>query len=55
MACATSTQDRRDVAYLVDLGRHTEAAGVAQLAAVLVAVENTSPHMRGCATAAVWP
>ena len=40
-------QDRRDIAAVVDLGRHTDAAGVAKLAAVLVTFEHTSPHMRG--------
>ena len=55
MACATGNQDRRDIAAVVDLGRHTDAVGVAKLAAVLVTFEHTSPHMCGRAAAAVRP
>ena len=55
MARATGNQDRRDIAAVVDLGRHTDAVGVAKLAAVLVTFEHTSPHMCGRAAAAVRP
>ena len=55
LACAASMQDRRDATNVVDFGRNTEAAGVAQPEAVLVTVEDTSPHMCGCAAAAGWP
>ena len=51
LACATRPQHLGDAAAVVDLGRFADAnAGISKLAAVLVAGEDTPPHMLRCAT-----
>src|SRR5262245_20800683 len=47
---ATGAQDRSDVDDVVDLGRCASAAGILELATVLVAGEHAPPHVCRCAS-----